>query len=416
MFCANCGSKAVEGDRFCGACGHGLRIPSGLEPVVVPSLEGPEMPAQSSSAAVVRASTTPVGLTTPMAFRVREGTQGSADLSLGEFSSPKVGKAKKSYSGSGYPRRLLVLFAAGAALAVVGVLGGVLSKTGAGMPPADPVQALHRLKDVANIDLPIDDGAVATGLVLVPLDMPQRPSFVGQYFGSVWMESGGTVELRVSAYALAADAAQNALWWNTSGVKEYYNGFTAVQCGRIVIEGAWVTRHTRDDTVKLLHQAYPDCTPYIPEKAPAPSTAPAPELAPRVEETPTPTRIPPPAVDGFVPRDAPVAASSIVAGAFVITDLVISNKDPNNKTVTFTVKNTSKQVVNLLPQVYVQEGTDYAMWGGEQGSGVFCHTLGPNASERITIGDGQLGVFAGAVSGFPTNWTSAVVTNGPQGC
>jgi len=285
------------------------------------------------------------------------------------------------------------------------------------------------LKDVAKIDLPIDDAAVDTGRSLVPADMPQEPSAAGEYIGAVSMASGDTVELRVSAYTLAADAAQYALWWNTSGVKEYFAESSAVsvavQCGRIVIDGAWVDRHSHDETITLLHDAYPDCTPYLPEKVLAPG--PSAEPTPPVEETPTSpaptsTRTPPLVADGTVPRDAPVGAGDHVAGAFAVTNLVISDKDPTNKTVSFTVKNTTKKVVNLLPQVSVKEDTEtlhiFALWGGEQGPGVICHTLRPNESERITLGEGY-GQNIGGSEGdrsFPINWTSAEVYNGPQGC
>jgi len=110
---------------------------------------------------------------------------------------------------------------------------------------------LHRLKDVAQIDLPIDDAGVDASRYMVPLNMPQQPSTVGEDLGSVSMGSGNTIELRVSAYTLASDAAQYALWWNTSGVKKYFAESSAVsvavQCGRIVIDGAWVDRHSHDE-------------------------------------------------------------------------------------------------------------------------------------------------------------------------
>ena len=291
--------------------------------------------------------------------------------------------------------------------------------TASGAPPADPAQALHRLKDVANIDLPIDDAAVDSSRYLVPLNMPQQPSTVGTYLGSVSMANGNTIELRVGAYTLASDAAQYALWWNTSGVKEYFASSetvsVAVQCGRIVIDGTWVNNHTQLEIINLLHQAYPDCTPYTPQKAPAVAAAP-PVADPTTDPTtdPTPTRTPPPAADGFTPRDGTAAASQIVSGALLITNLLVTEEGANNGTVSFTVKNISKQVVNLLPQVMVSEdiGTSRrsGMWGGEQGPGLICHTLGPNQSARITIEGGT------SDGGFPINWTSAVVTNGPQGC
>jgi hypothetical protein len=288
--------------------------------------------------------------------------------------------------------------------------------TASGAPPADPAQALHRLKDVAKIDLPIDDAAVDTGRSLVPADMPQEPSAVGEYIGAVSMASGDTVELRVSAYALDADAAAYTLWWNTSGVKEFIGGSVAVQCGRIVIDGAWVARHTQDDTIKLLHQAYPDCTPYMPEKVPVPAPAPSAEPAPPVEETPTPeptlTRTQPPRVDGRV------NGGDVVAGAFVITNLVVSDKNPNDTTVSFTVKNTTKLKLLLIPTVEVSDGnrgapgTSSTMWTEVQSIVSTCYVLGPNESDRITIGQG----YNFGDGGFPTNWTSAVVTNTANNC
>jgi len=333
-------------------------------------------------------------------------------------------------TGKGHARWPLGLIAALTALVVLGVMGVALNTGASGAPPADPAQALHRLKEVANIDLPIDDQAVDGGHVLVPLDMPQLPSVVGEYVGAVFMENGGTVELRVSAYTLAADAAQYALWWNTSGVKEFYATSSAVsvavQCGRIVIDGAWVNRHSHDETVKLLHDAYPNCTPYLPEKVPAPGpyTEPSPTVeampASPVEETPAPeptlTRTQPPRVDGRQPTGAPGA---VVAGAFVITNLVVSDKNPNNTTVSFTVKNTTKLKLLLIPEVEVADEVPgptgetpwTTVWGGDQGVGTPCYTFRPYESDRITIGQGS--TPAGA---FPTNWTSAVVTNVANNC
>jgi hypothetical protein len=79
-----------------------------------------------------------------------------------------------------------------------------------GAPPTDPVQALHRLQDVANINLPIDGAAVDSGPYEIPLTMAQQPTPVGTYLGSVAMARGNTIELRVGAYTLASDAAQYA--------------------------------------------------------------------------------------------------------------------------------------------------------------------------------------------------------------
>ena len=424
MFCEDCGSQAPVTDHFCRTCGQALGVPSALESAAILSMEEPGHPTEESRAAEASASPPPVGLTIPMALSVSEGTSESADLPVSEFAFPNEAKAKMTHAGSVHRRRWLVLFAA-VTLTVVGLLAVVASKTGSGMPPDDPAQALHRLKDVANIDLPIDDGAVDTGMVLVPMDMPQRPSSMGKYFGAVWMESGSTVELRVSAYALASDAAQNARWWNTSGIKEYYNGSMAAQCGRIVLDGAWVDRHTKEETVKLLHQAYPDCTPYVPEKAlapasassPAPAPAPTAEPAPQVEERPTPlptlTRTPPPRVYGREPSGAP---GEVVAGAFVITNLVVSNKNPNNTTVSFTVKNSTRLKLLLIPAVEVSDGNgtpgSSTTWGGDQGIGTPCYVFGPNESNRITIRQG----YSSGDGGFPTNWTSAVVTNVANNC
>jgi hypothetical protein len=474
MFCENCGSKVVEGNRFCTACGQARRSIPASESVVSPSPELPETPAEESvrpdavssassadqlRSAVGRAplpsekavyckhspsertklgeairpgSDICYGCKLPYApgspssgFRpvaeatTHAGVMGSVDAlgnSLDADLTPQGGAGR-------HARWPLGLIAALTALVVLGVMAVALNATASGAPPADPAQALHRLKDVAKIDLPIDDAAVDTGRSLVPADMPQEPSAVGDYVGAVSMASGDTVELRVSAYTLAADAAQYALWWNTSGVKEYFAESSAVsvavQCGRIVIDGAWVARHTQDDTIKLLQQAYPDCTPYIPEKAPVPAPAPSAEPAPPVEETPTPeptlTRTQPPRVDGREPTGAPGA---VVAGAFVITNLVVSDKNPNDTTVSFTVKNTTKLKLLLIPTVEVSDGNRGApgastMWGPYQGI-TPCYVFGPNESDRITLGQGN-GVVAGE-GGFPTNWTSAVVTNSAVNC
>ena len=321
-----------------------------------------------------------------------------------------------------HARWRLGLIAALTALVVLGVTAVALNTTASGAPPADPAQALHRLKDVAQIDLPIDDAGVDASRYMVPLNMPQQPSTVGEDLGSVSMGSGNTIELRVSAYTLASDAAQYALWWNTSGVKEYFAESSAVsvavQCGRIVIDGAWVDRHSHDETIKLLHDAYPDCTPYLPEKVSAP--APSAEPAPPVEETPTPeptpTRTQPPSVDGREPTGAPGA---VVAGAFVITNLVVSDKNPNDTTVSFTVRNTTKLKLLLIPEVEVADEVPgptgetpwTTVWGGDQGVGTPCYIFSPYESDRITIGQGY--TPAGA---FPTNWTSAVVTNVANNC
>ena len=296
---------------------------------------------------------------------------------------------------------------------VLGVTAVVVNTGASGAPPADPAQALHRLKDVAQIDLPIDDAAVDSSRYLVPLNMPQQPSTVGKGLGSVSMANGNTIELRVSAYTLASDAAQYALWWNTSGIKEYFaassvtDSSVAVQCGRIVVDGAWVALHTQEDTIKMLHQAYPDCTPYIPEKA-APAPEPSTEPAPPVEETPTPepapTRTPPPAVEGYHTYGNPVS------GAFAITNLVVTGTDkgPGNLSVSFTAKNITGQVLTLRPIVEASRPATESSPGAYaefDGKGL-CHSLGPNESERITIDGGDSGLAA-----VPTAWTVAVVKN-----
>jgi hypothetical protein len=479
MFCENCGSKAIEGNRFCTACGQARRSIPASDSFVSPSPELPKTPAEecvrpdtvssASSADQILSAAGPAPLPSEKALyckhspsertKLGEAIRPGSDICYGcklpyAPGSPNSGSrpvaeatTRAGVMGSvdalgngldgnltpqgGAGRRArwpLGLIAALTALVVLGVMGVALNTTASGAPPADPAQALHRLKDVAKIDLPIDDAAVDTGRSLVPADMPQEPSAVGKYVGAVSMASGDTVELRVSAYTLAADAAQYTVWWNTSGVKEYFAESSAVsvavQCGRIVIDGAWVDRHSHDETIKLLHDAYPDCTPYLPEKvsAPGPSTEPSPTVealpASPVEETPAPeptlTRTQPPRVDGRDPNGVPGA---VVAGAFVITNLVVSNKNPNDTTVSFTVKNTTKLKLLLIPAVVVSDGNrgtpgTSTMWGGDQGIGTPCYLFSPYESDRITIGQG----YNYGDGGFPTNWTSAVVTNIANHC
>ena len=48
MFCVDCGSKAVEGDRFSTTCGQALRSISASESLAASVLEGPETPAEGS--------------------------------------------------------------------------------------------------------------------------------------------------------------------------------------------------------------------------------------------------------------------------------------------------------------------------------------------------------------------------------
>ncbi len=457
MFCVNCGSKPVEGDRFCTTCGQARRSISASESVAAPVLEEPETPAEEPISAEAVESAPPVDQTVPVAQpgekplycthspseRTKLGLDmhHGSDICLGCRLPYSPGSPNSGFhpvaeaptragvrddvdplgdrldanltpqGGAGrHARWRLGLIAALTALVVLGVIGVALNTTASGAPPADPAQALHRLRDVAKIDLPIDDAGVDAGRYMVPLDMPQQPSAVGEDLGSVSMGSGNTIELRVSAYTLASDAAQYALWWNTSGVKEYFaassvtDSSVAVQCGRIVIDGAWVARHTQDDTIKLLHQAYPDCTPYIPEKA-APAPEPSTEPAPPVEETPTPepapTRTPPPAVEGYHTYGNPVS------GAFAITNLVVTDKGQGNLSVSFTVKNTTRQVLTLRPIVEVSlQATDTTPWQNAEFDGKdLCHSLRPNESERITIAEGS---GYGAV---PTTWTEAVVKN-----
>jgi hypothetical protein len=50
MFCGNCGSKAVEGDRFCVACGRAQRSSPSSESIAVMVLEKPEAPVGESIA------------------------------------------------------------------------------------------------------------------------------------------------------------------------------------------------------------------------------------------------------------------------------------------------------------------------------------------------------------------------------
>jgi hypothetical protein len=54
MFCGNCGSKTLVGDRFCNTCGQAQRSPSATESVAVPVLlEEPEKPSNESIPAKV---------------------------------------------------------------------------------------------------------------------------------------------------------------------------------------------------------------------------------------------------------------------------------------------------------------------------------------------------------------------------
>jgi hypothetical protein len=93
--------------------------------------------------------------------------------------------------------------------------------------------------------------------------------------------------------------------------------------------------------------------------------------------------------------------------------------NPNNTAVSFTVKYTTKLKLLLIPEVEVADEVPgptgetpwTTVWGGDQGVGTPCYIFSPYESDRITIGQGS--TPAGA---FPTNWTSAVVTNVANNC
>ena len=239
MFCGNCGSRTVGGDRFCSTCGRAHRLLSASRSAEVPGL--------------LESSKTPAG-------RSIAGTVVEGSPSVDQKTSSRVPQAQPGDSRATSPLPLITNFIA---LSVVAVMASTLNTAPPNAPPADPPRALHRLKDIAKIDLPIDDAAVDTNMAPVPAGLPRLPPAEGEYIGALSMVNGDTIELRVWAYALATDAEAFASWWNTSGAKEYLDGSAAVQCGRIVIDGAWAARHTQDDTLKLLQQAYPDCTPDI---------------------------------------------------------------------------------------------------------------------------------------------------------
>lgn len=411
MFCSNCGTKAVQGNFFCTMCGQALDPALPVKPAAIPALEEPSKPAEQSVAAEAGASAPPVDQTIPVALGdVPDGIPESPDPPFSVSTSPKEATAEKTDAGTRHARRPRLLLAALVALTVLGILGVRLNTTASGAPPADPAQALHRLKDVAQIDLPIDDAGVDSGRYFVPLNMPQQPSTVGEDLGSVSMGSGNTIELRVSAYTLASDAAQYALWWNTSGVKEYFaassptDSSVAVQCGRIVIDGAWVARHTQDDTIKLLQQAYPDCTPYIPEKAaPAPAPTPSAESTTPPAESTTPpvrTQTPLPPTDGIDP------SGQTVKGAFAITKFIVTDMGTGKLTMSFTAKNTTRQILTLLPSVGVDahDASGNLLNTAYSNADVLCHTLRPKESQRISVqGDGSWPAS--------TEWTEARVDN-----
>jgi len=305
MFCGNCGSRTIAGDRFCGTCGRAHRWLSAsqsaavsvlLEDSKTPSRDPiagkvvGDSPSTDQNASYVVPAAMP-GERPPSYCRhshsertlLRVDRQSGSETCLvcklpyypSEARNPAPGPLAPAATHSGVRDSVDALDSSPAAdpmplitnliaLSVVAVMAVVLNTAPPDTPRTDPARALHRLKDIAKIDLPIDDAAVDTSTTLVPASLPRLPSAVGEYIGAASMASGDTIELRVSAYTSAADAKAFASWWNTSGAKEYLDGSTAVQCGRIVVDGAWVARHTQQDTIKLLHQAYPDCTPYIP--------------------------------------------------------------------------------------------------------------------------------------------------------
>jgi hypothetical protein len=410
MFCGNCGNKTVEGNLFCVTCGQPQAETLASNADAAPVLGETQPPVEEPNVVEVP-EWSPPAVPLPATTTSAHG---------GTLSAPAAA------SGNWFLRNKVLVGIGAGLIAVLLVVLATTSSSASGMPPADPAQALHRLKEVTNIDLPIDDAAVDVSQAITPSNISQQPSAVGEYLGAVSMTSGGTVELRVSAYALDSDAAAYTLWWNTSGAKESIGGSVAVQCGRIVVDGAWVDRHSHDETTAMLKQAYPDCTPYIPENATPATPAPAaPEPSPTVEAMPvspvegtpapepTPTRTQPPRVDGVV------NGGHVVPGAFVITNLVVSDKNPNNTTVSFTAKNTTKLKLLLVPEVGVTDEvpgptgeTPWTTgWGGDQGIGTPCYIFSPYESERITIGQGHT-----PAGPFPTNWTSAVVTNTAYNC
>ena len=208
MFCGNCGSKAIEGDLFCVTCGQALEPASTVKSTAVPWLEEPSKQCQELAAKEARPSTPPMCTTVPKAVpEVGDDHMGSSTPRLSTFTSFKESTVKKTGAWTELAHRRRLIYAGIAALAVVGVLGVSLSLTAAGTPPADPAKALRRLSAVANIGLPIVDDAIDSGQVLTPNNIPQQPAAVGEYFGAVSMTSGSSVELRVSAYEMDADAA-----------------------------------------------------------------------------------------------------------------------------------------------------------------------------------------------------------------
>lgn len=403
MFCSNCGTKAVQGN-FCTMCGQALDPALPVRPAAIPALEEPSKPAEQSVAAEAGASAPPVDQTIPVALGdVPDGIPESPDPPFSVSTSPKEATVEKTDAGTRHARRPRWLLAALVALAVLGIVGVRLNTTASGMPPADPAQALHRLEDVAHTGLPIDDAAVDSSNYIVPSNIPQQPPTVGEYFGSVSMMSGAAVELRVAAFALEADAAQYALWWNTSGAREYFNGSAVAQCGRIVIDGAWVDGHTRNDATNLLHKAYPDCTLNMPENAL--STAPTPSAestTPPAESTTPPvrTQTPLPPTDGIDP------SGQTVKGAFAITKFIVTDMGTGKLTMSFTAKNTTRQILTLLPSVGVDahDASGNLLNTAYSNADVLCHTLRPKESQRISVqGDGSWPAS--------TEWTEARVDN-----
>jgi|GEM_PF-1338044 len=63
MFCGSCGTKSVEGDRFCISCGREQLPTSKSQLLVAPLLDGPEPPAEMTDVVEVATSAPPVART-----------------------------------------------------------------------------------------------------------------------------------------------------------------------------------------------------------------------------------------------------------------------------------------------------------------------------------------------------------------
>jgi Interferon-induced transmembrane protein len=63
MFCGNCGTKSVEGDRFCIRCGREQSPTSTSQSIAAPLLERPEPPAELTNAVKVATNAPPVDRT-----------------------------------------------------------------------------------------------------------------------------------------------------------------------------------------------------------------------------------------------------------------------------------------------------------------------------------------------------------------